>query len=101
MKKSIYLLLAGIVLSQVAAQAEIIRGTITNMDPVNNILRVRREGPSKNVYDDISVKVKADTVAKNVASLQELQVGHDVTIDAQANKATGSFDAKSIELVKV
>lgn len=101
MKRSIYILLAGIVLSQVSAQAEIIRGTITSMDPVSNIMHVRREGPSKNVYDDISVNVKADTVAKNVASLQELQVGHDVTIDAQANKVSGSFEAKSIELVKV
>src|SRR5437879_6166125 len=98
MKRFIYLSLFVFFLAQSAAYAETIRGMITNLDPTNNMLIVRRTDASSSTSQDINVKVQTDTKTKNVASLKELQVGHEVKIDAKENKASGVFEAKSIEV---
>ena len=98
MKRYIYLLLFGFLLTQSVVYAETIRGMITNLDPATNTLLIRRTDTSSTTSQDINVKVKTDTKTTNVASLKELQVGHEVKIDAKEDKASGVFEAKSIEV---
>ncbi len=98
MKRYIYPLFFGLLLMQPAAYAETIRGMITNLDPANNIVIVRRADASNSVPQDVNVRVKTDTKTKNVASLKELQVGHEVKIDAKEDKASGVYEAKFIEV---
>ena len=98
MKRSIYLLIAGFVLSQSAAYAEVIQGMIINVDPASDMISVRQAVPSKHTPQQLEIKVKNDTKTKNVASLKELRVGQEVRVDAKENKQTNLFEAKSIEV---
>ena len=98
MKRYIYLLVFGFLFTQTAVYAETIRGMIINLDQANNILSVRRTDNSKNTPEQVAVQVKSDTETKNVASLKELQVGHEVKIEAKENKTSGLLEAKSIEV---
>lgn len=98
MKRYIYLLAFGFLFSQSAVYAETIRGMITNLDSTNNVLSIRRTDNSKTTAEQLAIQVKSDTQTKNVASLKELQVGHEVKIDAKENKTSGLFEAKSIEV---
>ncbi|MBI2095242.1 MAG: hypothetical protein HYT89_03645 [Candidatus Omnitrophica bacterium] len=98
MRRYIYLSLLAFCLAQSVAYAEMIRGVIVNLDPAHDTLSVKRTDASKDKPQQLDVKVKSDTQTKNVASLKELQVGHEVKIDAKEDKTSGVYEAKSVEV---
>ena len=98
-KRYIYSLFLAFLFAQPNAYAETIRGMITDLDAAHDILIVRRTDPSKEMEQQLNIKVKSDTKTKNVASLKELQVGHEVKMDVKEDKMTGIYEAKSIEVL--
>lgn len=80
--------------------AEAIQGTITSMDVSKNKLNVTRTDIVKSPQV-VNVVVKDETQTKNVASLKELQVGQEVKIDAAEDKASGVWEARSIEVLSM
>ena len=99
MKRYLRLSLAGALCLPAAAYAEMIQGSITHVDSANDMLSIRQASAPAGSPQEINVRVKSDTKTKNVASLHELQVGQEVKIDAQENKAGGGLlEAKTIEV---
>ena len=98
MKRLIYALLLGLFLTQSAAYAEMIRGTITSVDPTNNMFCILKKNILGRTSKELTVKFDDQTQAKNLASLDQLRIGEKVKVDAKKDKASGLLEAKSVEL---
>ena len=96
MKRYFYPIVAGLLLTASAAQAEMIQGAITFVDSTNNMISIRPVDPES---AQLIIKIKADTKTRgNINSVGELQAGQEVKVDAHQNKAENILEANSIEV---
>lgn len=79
-------MLVGLLAIPAVASAEMISGTITNIDPSANKITLLR----MDTNDSITVMVK------DQAALEALQTGNNVTLDAN-KKLFGGWEAKSVD----
>lgn len=86
MNKSVLSVLLGLAVFQAAAFAEVISGTITNIDPSSGRVTLRRHG----VGDSLDVTVR------DRASLSSLRSGAAISVDAN-RASSGSWEASTVE----
>lgn len=102
MKRIAYLVMFGFVVLQTVSYAEMIQGTVTQIDTASNTLIVERTDwrtdTNQDVPRQVILHVAPDAELKNLASLLFLKIKDRVKVDYEANRAEGTFEAKSIEL---
>ena len=94
MKRTVYLMIGGLLLASGAAYAEMIQGTVASVDPSNHQICIQPSDVTKGLK---FVQFKNDTRTMNVASPQDLQVGQEVKVDAKKG-SNNQLEAKSIEV---
>src|SRR5689334_5491125 len=101
MKKIIFLAVVSFWWLQTSAYAAWMSGVIKDVDSANRVVTLERAGAElQEAYSkEIQVKILENAKLKNMTTLDELQTGQEVKIDARANKEQGFWDANYIELI--
>ncbi len=99
MKKVLPIIVASLFLLQSPAHAAWMSGVVKNVQ--DRIVTIERANAQiQEAYPkELQVKILDNAKLKNISSLNELQPGNEVKLDARANKEQGSWDANYIELV--
>jgi hypothetical protein len=101
MKKILVLAVVSFLWLQTSAYAAWMSGVIKEVDSANRVVTIERAGAElQEAYPkEIQVKVLENARLKNMTTLDELQTGQEVKVDARANKEQGFWDANYIELI--
>jgi hypothetical protein len=99
MRKTLPLLVASLFLLQTPSYAAWMSGVVKTVE--DRIVTVERANSElQEAYPkELRVKILDNAKLKNIASLNDLQAGNEVKLDARANKEQGVWDANYIELI--
>ena len=94
------LFMAGFVLGQGIAMADMIQGKVVEVNASSNSLTISRSNPATGSEEKLSIAVEAETALAGIKSISELKAGDEVKVMAEKDAASGSWEAESIEKAK-
>ena len=90
------LLLVTLIVFQGAAYAKTVEGSVVSTDATANTLTVSQTDAATGAAESVTVSVTASTTYSGAASLGELQAGDAVSVEAEQDAVTGSWNASSV-----
>ncbi len=78
------------------ASAELVQGRIIEVSPNANYLKVSRLDPQSGKTEELKMSVKQDTEFEGIQSLDDLEAGEEVAIEAEQRGLTRQWQAMSI-----
>jgi len=101
MKKALPIVFASLFLVQAPSYADWMKGVVKSVDSAGKTVTIDRTDASENDSKprELKVKIVDNAKMKNISSIDELQNGQEVKVDARDNKEQGFWDANYIELI--
>ena len=96
----ILILLVAFVFLQGTAEAKTVLGKVSTVDAIAKTLSVSNADPVTGVEEIVSVQVADTATFSGVSSLDQIQAGDEVQIEAEEEAVTGNLKATSIQVVK-
>lgn len=90
------ILVAALMLFQGAAFAKTVEGTVVSADVVANTLTVSHTDAATGATEDVTVSVSETTTYSGVASLDGLQAGDQVSVEAEQDAVTNQWAASLV-----
>jgi hypothetical protein len=99
MRKTLSIVVASLFLLQSPVHAAWMSGVVKSVQ--DRIVTIERANAQiQEAYPkELEVKILDNAKLKNISSLEELQPGNEIKLDARANKEQGTWDANYVELV--
>ncbi len=83
------------------ADAKAMKGELISIDPVSYSFQIASGETVEEKEKGAHVVVVKDTLFNGIASLTDLRQGDEVAVEAELNKDTNIWEARSVSLVKV
>jgi hypothetical protein len=99
MRKTLPIVVASLFLLQTPVHAAWMSGVVKSVE--DRIITIERANAQiQEAYPkELKVKILDNAKLKNMASLNDLQPGNEIKLDARANKEQGNWDANYVELI--
>lgn len=80
------------------AGAELMWGEVETVYPVQRALKIRKFVPQTMEFEETRIEVPGGADLEEMASIEELETGDKVLIDAERNRSTGKWVASFVDL---
>jgi len=85
-----------VILIQGAALAEMFQGTVEMVRPADNYLKISHQNADTGQREVLDIAITEETNFSGIATLDELQVGEGLTIEASRDFETGKWQASQV-----
>ncbi|GEM_PF-3181766 len=95
----VVVLLVSLAFFQAPVMAKTVKGMVLDVEASSIVVAPDAEEGSAEVPEDVTLAVSPDTKYTGVATADELMIGDEVVIEAEAGTEPNSWKASSVELI--